>query len=196
MNMDQFRELAVETVTNPRSAAVKVIALSPGRDILWQILLLVVILNALVFGIGNVISPTAQPLPPMMSTPFLFGLTMACGLVITVFGVFWTGAWLGGQGRLGDLLALIVWLQVLRLVVQVGATFLALVAPGLTVMALMIVSILGLWILVNFIDVAHRFDNILKSFGTLLLSALGIVFGLILMLTIIGATTTGFMPDV
>lgn len=191
-----FRDLAVETVTAPRDAAERIMAFQPGRDWLWQALLVVVLLNALVFGVGNLISPPPAPLPPMMATPFLFALSMACGLVITVFAVFWTGAWLGGQGRLDDFLVLVTWLQVLRLFVQTVAVPLALVAPGLAVLGLMAVSVLGVWIFVNFIDVAHRFNNLFKAFGAVLLSGLGIVLGLILMLSIIGATSAGFTPDV
>lgn len=184
-----FRDLAIETVTAPRSAAERVIQFRPGRDWLWQALLAVVLLNALVFGLDNIVVPPPAPLPPMMATPFLFALTMACGLVITVFGVFWTGAFLGGQGRLDDFLVLVTWMQALRLFAQAVLLPVSLVAPALAVMAAMVVSVMGVWIFINFVDVAHGFNNLLKALGAVLLSGLGIAVGLILMLSIIGTTT-------
>lgn len=196
MSLSALRELFVLTLTAPRTAAAQIVMLRPGRDVLWQALLLIVVLNALVFGISNLVTPPVQPLPPMMSTPFLFGLTLVCGLVIVIFGLFWTGAWLGGQGALEDLLILIVWLQALCFAVQVAATLLILISPGLAAMLLSIVSILGLWILLNFIDVAHRFNSFLKAFGTLALTVLGIAMGLVLILSMIGVTSAGLTPNV
>lgn len=191
-----FRDLAVETVTAPRMAAARILKFQPGRDWLWQALLCAVVLNALVFGLSTMIAPPGTELPPMMATPFLFALTMACGLVITIFGVFWVGAWLGGQARLDDILVLMTWLQVLRFAVQVVAVPLGIIAPALTVMGLMVASVLGVWILVNFLDVAHRFDNLFKAFGVLIFTGMGIAMGLILMLSIIGVSTAGFAADV
>lgn len=191
-----FRALALETVSAPRAAAARILEFRPGRDWLWQAMLCAVVLNALVFGVSTLIAPPETELPPMMATPFLFALTMACGLVITIFGVFWVGAWLGGEARLDDILVLMTWLQVLRFAVQLAALVLGLIAPALAAMGLMAASILGVWILVNFINVAHRFDNLLKAFSVLILAGMGVSMGLILMLSIIGVSTAGFAPDV
>jgi len=111
--------------------------------------------------------------------------------VVTVFAITFTGNWLGGEGGLGDVLVLIVWLQALRLAVQLVATVLTLVAPGLALILLMAVNLYGLWIFVNFIDVAHRFGSPLKALGVIALAGIGIVLGLVLMLSLIGASTVG-----
>ena len=148
-------------------------------------------LNALAFHLGILAAPPSAPLPPMMATPFMFALTLGCGAVVTVFAITFTGNWLGGEGGLGDVLVLIVWLQALRLAVQLVATVLTLVAPGLALILLMAVNLYGLWIFVNFIDVAHRFGSPLKALGVIALAGIGIVLGLVLMLSLIGASTVG-----
>jgi len=196
MTMQGIRDLVTETLTTPRLAAARLIALQVPRPVLWQALLLMVVLNALAFWVGILAMPPEQPLPPMMGSPFMFALTMGCGAVVTVFAVTLVGAWLGGSARLEDVLVLVTWLQALRLAVQVVATFLTATLPSLAIVLLMAVNIYGLWILVNFIDIAHRFGSLPRAFGVILMAALGIVMGLIVMLSLNGATTMGVSAHV
>lgn len=196
MNRAALRDLTVATLTEPRVAAARLIGLGLGRDILWQALLLAVVLNALAFWLGVLAVPSGQELPPMMATPFMFALTMGCGAVVTVFAITFVGTWLGGAAQLDEILVLVAWLQALRLVVQVIATVLTVSLPGLALLLLMAVNIYGLWIFVNFIDVAHRFGSLLKAFGVILMAGFGIVIGLVLMLSIIGTTTMGVSAHV
>ena len=191
MTRTGWRDLVTETLVAPRVAAARLIVLDLPRPVLWQALVLVIVLNALAFHLGILAAPPSAPLPPMMATPFMFALTLGCGAVVTVFAITFTGNWLGGEGGLGDVLVLIVWLQALRLAVQLVATVLALVAPGLALILLMAVNLYGLWIFVNFIDVAHRFGSPLKALGVIALAGIGIVLGLVLMLSLIGASTVG-----
>ncbi len=191
-----LRELVSETLLRPPAAAAQLIALQLPRALLWQALALAIVLNALVFHLGLLAMPPSQPLPAIMATPFLFALTLGFGAVATVLAITGTGRWLGGVARLEDVLVLIVWLQGLRLLVQVAAAGLTLLAPGPTMLLLMAANLYGLWIFVNFIDTAHRFGSPLKALGVIALAGLGIAFGLVLMLSLFGAGTLGVTADV
>lgn len=196
MTLPGIRNLVVTTLTEPRLAAEQLIALQVARPVLWQAMLLMVVLNALAFWIGVLAIPPATGLPPMMGTPFMFALTMGCGAVVTVFAVTFVGTWLGGQARLDDILVLVTWLQGLRFAVQVLTTFLTFTFPSLAIVVLMAVNIYGLWIFVNFIDIAHRLESLGKAFGVVLMAGFGIIMGLIFMLSLIGATTLGVSAHV
>ncbi len=196
MRAPVLRDLTAETVTEPRVAAARLISLGLPRHILWQGLVLAIVLNALAFWLGTMAAPAPQPMPPMLGSPVMFALTLGCGAVITVFAITLTGKWLGGEAQLTDVLVLVVWLQCLRFVVQIAATVLSVILPGLALIALMAVNIYGFWIFLNFIDVAHRFNSLGKSMGVLLMAAVGIALGLVIMLSLIGATTVGVSAHV
>ncbi|WP_417526077.1 YIP1 family protein [Marinovum sp.] len=191
MTRSGWRDLLTETIVAPRVAAARLIMLDLPRPVLWQGLGLMIILNAMAFHLGLLSSPPSEPLPGMMATPFAFAVTLGLGALMTVFAIARVGRWLGGEARLEDILVLIVWLQALRLGVQLVATVLTLLAPGLALMLVMIVNLYGLWIFVNFIDVAHRFGSPLKALGVIAMAGIGIVLGLILLLSVIGASTVG-----
>lgn len=196
MTRTALGDLLSETLTTPRVAAARLIMLDLPRGLLWQALALVIVLNALAFHLGVLLQPPAEPLPPLMATPFFFALTLGGGALATVVSIVIAGRWLGGEAGLSDILVLVVWLQALRLVVQLAATVLTLLAPGLALILLMAVNLYGLWIFVNFIDVAHRFGSPLKALGVIGLAGVGIVLGLILMLSMIGASTVGVSAHV
>ncbi|WP_323764178.1 YIP1 family protein [Marinovum sp.] len=196
MSRAALTELVTETLTTPRVAAARLIMLDLPRAVLWQALALVIALNALAFHLGVMVQPPSEPLPPMMATPFMFALMLGGGALATVFAIAHAGRWLGGEAGLSDVVVLVVWLQALRLAVQLAATVLTLLAPGLALVLLMVVNLYGLWIFVNFIDVAHRFGSPLKALGVIGLAGIGIVLGLILMLSVVGASTVGVSAHV
>lgn len=196
MTRTVLSEMILDTAIAPRKAAARLISIGLSRNVLWQALILMIVLNAIVYWIGTTAAPSGQPLPPMLATPFMFALTLGCGAVVTVFAVTFVGKWLGGEARLDDVLVLITWLQLLRLLVQLAAMVLSVLVPGLALLALMAINIYGLWVFANFIDVAHRFNSPLKAFGVILMAGMGIAIGLAVMLSLIGATAIGVSAHV
>ena len=89
------------------------------------------------------------------------------------------------------MLALVVFLQVLRILAQLVIFVLMFVAPGISVIFSLATGIVGLWILVNFIAAAFRFPTLGRAFGTLLIAMLMIVLGLSFLLSIIGIAAQG-----
>jgi hypothetical protein len=186
-----WRDLAVETVLTPATAAARVLQLDLSQQVLWMALFLVAVLNTILFKITNLAVPGPSPLPPAFDSPLITLLVVAGGLVLTVHALFWTGRAMGGTGRLGDVLVLMIWLQVLRLVVQGATLILVLTIPALAVLLVFATAILGLWILIHFINAAHHFDSLPLSAGVLVATLVGLTLGLSVILFLIGATILG-----
>ena len=179
MNTDALKELALETIQSPRTAAKKIISLHLSRDVLWSGLFLVACINSIIYCFT------------LFRNPVLFFTLISGVLVLTVHGFYWTGRALGGQGDLGDLLALLVWLQGLRAIAQAVMFVLMLVSPITGQLFSLGVGVLGLWITVNFITEALRLPGLMHGVGVIVLAAVGIIFGLAILIGMIGLGAMG-----
>jgi len=179
-----WRNLAILSVRKPGDAARVLMALGLGTGVLWNALVLIAIANAVQFSLSNMILPGPSPLPGILGAPLVYFAIVAGGLSLTALSIYWTGRFMGGEGTLADVLVLIVWMQILRLLVQVAALVLVLVMPILSILLVIIAGLIGVYMLVNFINQAHRFNSIAKATVVLVLSILAIVAGLSLLLTI------------
>lgn len=200
--MTHFRpsllSLVRDTVTDPRGSAGRVLSLAPPRAVLWEALGLVVILSVLLTELGELISPA--PVDPMMPAFMHYPLAAAAVqgllLIVTVHAIAVIGRVFGGTGDLDGALALTVWLQFVMVCLQVVQLVLLVVLPP----AAGLLGIFGIglffWLLSHFIAVLHGFPSVMKTFGMILFSMIGIVFGMSLILSILGITLTGAMPDV
>ncbi len=192
---DTLKALAIETIQSPRTAAEKIISLNLSRDVLWSGLVLVACLNSIIYSFSLFLGDTSV-LPALFRNPVMFFLLVTGVLVLTVHAFYWTGRALGGQGDLGELLVLIVWLQGLRAIAQAVMFVLLLFSPVLGQLFSLAVGVLGLWITVNFITQALRLPGLLHGVGVLVLSAVGIIFGLVILAGLIGLSAMGVPADV
>lgn len=195
MDTDALKALAVETVQSPRTAAQKLISLNLSRDVLWSSLVLVACINSMIFSFSLLFGDTSE-LPSLFRNPILFFTLVTGILILTVHGFYWTGRALGGEGDLGELLVLMVWLQGLRAVAQVILIVLALVAPFIGQIFSLAVGILGLWITVNFITEALRLPGLMHGVGVIVLAAVGIIFGFAILISMIGLGAMGVPTNV
>jgi len=179
-----WRNLAILSVRKPGDAARVLMALGLGTGVLWNALVLIAIANAVQFSLSNMILPGPSPLPEILGAPLVYFAIVAGGLSLTALSIYWTGRFMGGEGTLADVLVLIVWMQILRLLVQVAVLVLVFVMPILSILLVIIAGLIGVYMLVNFINQAHRFNSIAKATVVLVLSILAIVAGLSLLLTI------------
>ncbi|MFP4404320.1 YIP1 family protein [Rhodosalinus sp.] len=179
-------QLAVDTIRTPREVARRLMDLKLPRDALWTALALVVVLNAALYSASNMIAPPPDDLAVPIVAPVPFALFLAAGLVGTIYALWYVGRTLGGAGSLGDIMVLLVWLQALRLVVQAALLVLVPLSPVLSSLVVLAAAAIGFWILLNFIDVAHGYGNLLKSLGALALSVLAMALGLTFLVTLFG----------
>jgi|TARA_R110002012_G_scaffold56389_3_gene144462 hypothetical protein len=183
-------ELVILSLRNPRQAAEQIIGWRLDRETLWTALALAAAVNTMIFSFSIMLQPTPG-MPAFFTSPLAMFVLLAGVLVITTHGLYWTGRAIGGQGDLGDMLALVVFLQVLRILAQLVIFVLMFVAPGISVIFSLATGIVGLWILVNFIAAAFRFPTLGRAFGTLLIAMLMIVLGLSFLLSIVGIAAQG-----
>ncbi len=196
MTRTQFKALIVQTLFQPREVAGVLIGMRLPRQWLWMALVLMSVLNAIVYSVSLQITtpgdPTAPALmPPAFHSPLLFAMFLFAALAITVLALSWIGQGLGGRAEMDDILVLISWLQVLRLMLQVAVAVLVLVAPVLGAVVIFVASLWGIYILVGFVDAAHRFDNMFKAGGVILLSLIAMAVGLTVVLSVLGVAVTG-----
>jgi hypothetical protein len=196
--------LTILSLQNPALAARFVLASGLRRDILWSLLLLVSIANATLVWVSNALTgPTPEQLaqmpiqiPEIIFSPLFAFVFLAFALVITVHVLHWLGAAIGGTGSLENMLAVLVWLQGLRVMAQVVLLVLMLAVPSLAGLFGLAVAILSLWILVHFVNEAAGLDSIFKTVGVLLSAMVGVILGLSFILTITGLATMGIDANV
>lgn len=190
MTMNDLPGLAMDTLRNPRAMAARLIALDLGLPTLWTALALGAVLNAMIFSVNLMLFPTTFPVPGLFSNPVLYAVAMAGGTVITMHLLTWVGGMMGGQGRLADVTVVLVWLQYLRLVAQAILLLLTILMPALALMATLVVAFYSLWLMLNFLDVAHRFESLGKTALVLVFTIVGITIGLSFLIALIGTPVT------
>ena len=195
INADVLKTLALETIQSPRTAAQKIMSLSFSRDLLWSGLILVACINSIIYSFSLFLGDTSA-LPALFRNPVMFFALVTGVLVLTVHGFYWTGRALGGKGDLGDLLVLMVWLQGLRAIAQAVLFFLMFISPLVGQLFSLGVGVLGLWITVNFITEALRLPGLMYGVGVIVLTAIGIVFGLMILIGMIGLGAMGVPSNV
>jgi hypothetical protein len=198
MNGADFRALVRQTLFEPRAAAARILALRVPQEGWWLGLALMSVLNTLVYSLSIALSPPRDPtavdmMGPAVHMPVLFALMLFGALAFTVLALAHVGRFLGGQGGVGDLLALLTWMQVLRLLVQLGVAVLALVAPAVGALVVLVAAAWGSVILMVFVDVAHGFDSLFRAAGVMLASVVLLAVALGVLFSLIGVTVVGGM---
>jgi len=189
MRLNDLTALAVDTLREPRGTAQRVLAMGLDLPTIWAALALGAVLNAMLFGINLILFPMTFPLPAVFLNPVFYAGVVALGMVFTIFALTKVGVALGGQGRTEDVAVLLVWLQYLRLAAQLALMVITIVLPVLGVMATLAVAFYSLWLLLTFLDVAHRFDSLGKSALVLVFAIVGVILALSLVMGLLGVPT-------
>lgn len=195
MTKAQFNALIVQTLFRPREAAEVLMAMRlPGQG-LWMALGLMAVLNAIVYTVSVQLTgpgdPTEAVMPQAFQAPVVFALFLFIALVLTVLSLVWVGRKLGGRASIEDLLVLITWLQVLRLLLQLGVAVLVLVAPALAALVIIVSSFWGIYILVGFVAAAHGFAGSFKAFAAVVLAFIVMAVGLTIFFGFTGIAMMG-----
>lgn len=194
-----LKALTVLTLRAPQEAARQIMALALKRDVLWMALVLIALINAiqfaLTFQLGDVTPPAAlapeeQALwgffSAMAQRPLVLTLMLAVSLIISVFALHWVGRMLGGQGALGDVLAVVTWWQYVGFAVGLFVFALSLVSLPLAGMVNLISNIWLLYALSGLLAGVHAFRSPLGGLGTIVLSVLLLALGLALAFLLLG----------
>ncbi|MFO7757255.1 MAG: Yip1 family protein [Roseovarius sp.] len=193
MTREDVIDLLRQTLFKPADAARRLMDMRLPTEWLWMALALMAILNAIVYTASLQLSPepdaSAGLMPAAFQAPILFAALLLGALALTVIALYYVGQGLGGEAAMPDILVLMTWLQVLRLLVQGAVLVLALGVPALAALVVLGAAIWGVYILISFIDAAHRFDNRFKAAGVIVLSFVAMAIGLSTLLSLIGIIT-------
>ncbi|WP_298848212.1 YIP1 family protein [uncultured Ruegeria sp.] len=174
MTINSLGALAVLTIRNPAEAARQLLTLKPGREVLWLAFALAVVLNCLVqLGINMAVPvvPQGQPSQVIESMPVVL-LRSAGAMMLSIVAFFAIGRTIGGKASFDDLMVLTIWLQFLQIAGFVVMLLLSLTMPFLMMLTLFATAILSIYITLHFLNVAHQFGSLWKSFAVIVFSAL------------------------
>ena len=106
------------------------------------------------------------------------------------FGTTWllhrVGLAFGGQGELADVLAVMIWLQVVSLVLAVVLFVIGLILPLVGGLMMLAAFFWGLWATLALIAAAHRFDGLLKAAGVCVLTVVTFSIGMTILSAVLG----------
>lgn len=187
-----------ETITDPRGAAARVIALGVPRPLLWQALAAVVILGMLETYIQDALLPpgvdslmTVFSDAPLMTTAIAFAATAAM-----VHAIHRVGRLFGGTGDLDGALAVSVWLQSVMLVFNFIQIVLMLLAPPLAALMGAVNLGLFLWLMTSFVATLHGFRALFPVFVMILVTGAMLGFAFFFILTMTGLIVPPEVADV
>ena len=177
-----FRQSFVE----PKTAAKQFLALNLSYDAIFSLFLASVCASTvLIFGFDTVFYG-ADARVGLLGSPWQFAAIVAVLTLATAIGIAWIGQKMSGQGNFRLVMALIAWLQVVQLGMQVVSYF-TLILPTLLVTFVQF-GLIGwsFWIFIAFIDEVHKFDNMMKSALVAFLGTMVGMLGLFFMISLFG----------
>lgn len=193
MTPDVLIPLARTTLREPRRAAETILSWQLSRETLWTAMALVAALYTFVLSLLIALTPNAMSLPGYANSPLALFVLVAGVMVVYVHAAYWTGLAMGGSGTLDGLLAVMVWLQVMRAVAELGLIVLSFVMPAMATLASIVLTGWSLWVMLHFLVAALHLPSMGKAFLVLILSGIGLVVGLGILLALIGLTAQGVL---
>jgi Na+/melibiose symporter-like transporter len=187
-----WRDLVVETIRRPASAARTIVTFNPPPEALWIALALVGVLNTILFTLTNIVVPGPSTLPAALTSPLVILMIVIGGLILSALALYLAGRALGGAGPLRDILLLMIWLQAMRFLAQAVTLVMLFVAPIFAVVFVMAVNLLSIWILLHFINAVHHLESLIRSAGVLIAA----IVGLSLALSLLGMSILGSIVNV
>jgi hypothetical protein len=168
--------LTRDTLTDPREAARRVLALPLSPVDRWVALALVVVVSTLAGYLSYMLADaeTREAFAPMLASPLRLALVQGAMVGAGAMLLHRIGRRFGGRGRAEDAVILMAWLQFVLLVLQAAQIAAQLVAPPLA--GLLGLAGVGLffWLLTVFVAEMHGF----RSLGATFLGILGTVLGI------------------
>lgn len=194
MTADGFLRLAWNSLTAPKEVARLLLAMNLPNQVLWLCFALVIVLNTLLFAVSLMVTPAGDLIGAMLGTPAVFGAMLAASVAGLIVAVTLCGRPFGGRATFQEIGILVIWLQALRVLLQALVVVVGPVSVFLSGLVVSAGSVVGIWIFVNFIDVAHEVGSLFKSALILLLAVVGMMLGLSMIFSLLGVQTGG-LPE-
>ncbi|MCB1370049.1 MAG: YIP1 family protein [Rhodobacteraceae bacterium] len=188
-----FRQLMLDTLLRPRVAARAVLDLGLAPGPLMQAAVAVTCLGMVLsyaaarLTVGGVDAVTAAILyDPLLGAAMQLGM-LAFAVVATAL----VGRQFGGRGDITGALAVIVWLNVVLLALQLVQIAALLVMPPLASLLAVATLIWLIWAFACFVTELHGFSNPLKVLGGVIACMIVLFFGLTVLVAMLGLAPQG-----
>lgn len=171
------------TLADPRAAARRVIAWPLTRGERWTVLAFTATASTLAAEVFVMLSPpvTDPAMATILASPLLFAAMQFAGIALMAVLMRTVGGRFGGVGTFDGALAVVGWMQVILLALQVVQVLaLALLPPLVGIIALVSLGV-TLWVMPNMIAELHGF----RSAFLTLLGMVGTLFALVLSLSVL-----------
>jgi hypothetical protein len=182
LNLATVSALVRLSLSRPREAAARLIALNVPDDARWLGFVIVVVLSVLV-GQFSVLLMGDEGFQGGMLFMAMFQTSLLLGMVVAVQGV---GRALGGKGSFPDALLLVAWLQFVMLVFQFLQIASLLIMPPLFGMITVISLVFFMFMLTNFVMALHGFASAIKVFVGIIFSFFAMAMVLAILLGMLG----------
>lgn len=206
MNQNQsfpFVALARTTLTDPRSAARYMMSINLDRVVGWQALILTAIVSVLALQVDLMAQPVPDPtdalgavLIDIYSRPAIIAMLQVSLSILLVFATYWIGHALGGKAKFSDTIAVIAWHQAIMASIQLLQLVALVLIPMIVPLLAVVWVVMFFWLLTQFITELHGFERAGMVFVMILVSIVGIIFGLSVAISVILAMFLGEGPNV
>ena len=174
--------------SQPKQAAAVIISRGFSYDVIWSVFIATICLTTTMQFFADGLLKVDGPSLNDVSRPWIFALMVGGMTLLLCATITWTGQRFHGEANFKTIFTLVAWLQVIQLLLQAIIYFLLYLVTALAGFAQIAIIFWSLWIFVAFVDTAHGFDNMLKSF---LVSVLGIGLGGIILFFMISFMRMG-----
>ncbi|MEP3295161.1 MAG: YIP1 family protein [Pseudoruegeria sp.] len=187
MTLVPLIEMAVLSLRNPKEGLRRVLDINVPRATLIPMIVLVIVVSVLLAFLTLWAAPVEiDAAMSVFPTPFSLAMILSGSMFIMIMGIYWIGRAFDGKGTMDEVLLTVIWLQAIMMLLQVVQIIATILLPPLADMLGLVAFAVMFWLLTNFITEVHGFQSPLKVFFMVIASMFGIVFGLTILLTLIG----------
>ncbi|WP_372885028.1 YIP1 family protein [Shimia sp.] len=187
-----LQHLLVQTIYAPAQAARLIAGLKLPPEAGWMALALAGVFNTLVyFANMAMVDLPVDFWIPVIRSPLVYLILSLSFTTVMVFCLYWVGRVQGGRAELSLLVTLVAWLLAVQSLADLLFLVLLVFVPMLASLFSMAAGLYGLWIFLNFVQIAHGFPGKGQAVVTILLALIGLMTGLTLFISAIGVTSMG-----
>lgn len=191
-----LRDLLAETPRSPRDVAEKLLNLGIPRSVAWQAIVALSAISAILTWASLQFVPLPSSYPDFASQPLPNFVVEAGGTILFVHVLAWVGRLMGGQGRVDDLLVVITWLVLVRMLIKAVGVLLLAAMPPVAGFFLLAAGLFSFWLLLNFVAAGHRLDSVWAALGVVICAVVVIAIGAAFMLGMLGVGSIGGVGNV
>ena len=177
-----FKDLLVETVTDPASAARRIISMQLSFDVVWTGFALNVVLSIFLYAVqGYLLGYPSNTLFPGLS-PAMFGVFLVVLQLSYTIASITAAKWMGREANFTTILGLLVWLRIVNIIVQVIAIVLVFVIAPVAVLFNLAAAVYGLYVLAHFTNVGFGLNSMARSAGVIVLAGIGAMIAVLILM--------------